>query len=113
MVITRTTIGLKEGVAVEILVTPSLYGVAKRRGIDLTSAEMGNTEDVLALYERIVYCAAINAWEVAQVDDPAKGAFPYTFADIHEWAWADGRKAFLEVVKFIAQALSTGEKKKG
>ena len=100
---TRTSIELKEGVAVEILVTPALYSVAKRRGIDLV-ADI-NAGDWQSSYVKMLYCAAISAWEVAAVDDPSRGEFPYTFADIHEWAWADTAR-LAKTIGFMYEALT-------
>lgn len=100
---TRTSIELREGVAVEILVTPALYSVAKRRGIDLVSDI--NAGDVYGSYIKMLYCAAISAWEVAAVDDPKRGDFPYKFADFHEWAWADTER-LARIVGFLYEALT-------
>ena len=100
---TRTSIELKDGVAVEILVTPALYSVAKRRGIDLVADV--NAGDVYGSYVKMLYVAAINAWEVAAVDDPGKGEFPYRFADFHEWAWADTAR-LAKMVAFLYEALT-------
>lgn len=100
---TRTSIELKDGVAVEILVTPALYSVAKRRGIDLV-ADI-NAGDWQGGYIKMLYCAAISAWEVAAVDDPKRGEFPYKFSDIYEWAWADTERLG-RIVAFIYEALT-------
>lgn len=100
---TRTSIELKDGVAVEILVTPALYSVAKRRGIDLVSDI--NAGDWQGSYIKMLYCAAISAWEVAAVDDPKRGEFPYKFSDIYEWAWADTERLG-RIVAFIYEALT-------
>ena len=100
---TRTSIELKDGVAVEILVTPALYSVARRRGIDLVAD--ANAGDVYGSYVKMLYCAAISAWDVAAVDDPKRGDFPYTFADFYEWAWADTER-LARIVAFIYEALT-------
>ena len=100
---TRTSIGLKDGVAVEILVTPALYSVARRRGIDLVAD--ANAGDIYGSYIKMLYCAAISAWEVAAVDDPGRGDFPYKFADFHEWAWADTER-LARIVAFMYEALT-------
>ena len=103
---TRTQIELKDGVKVEILITPALYSVAKRRDIDLV-ADI-NAGDWQTTYIKMLYCAAISAWEVAAVDDPGRGEFPYTFADFHEWAWADTER-LSRMIAFEYEAL-TGKK---
>lgn len=100
---TRTTIELKDGVQVEILVTPALYSVAKRKGIDLV-ADI-NAGDWQTSYIKMLYCSALNAWEVAAVDDPKMGDFPYKFADFHEWAWADTERLG-KIIAFLYEALT-------
>jgi len=100
---TRNTIELREGVTVEILVTPALYAEAKRRGIDLTAD--ANAGDVYGSYIKTIYCAAISAWEVAAVDDPKMGAFPYKYADFYDWAWAD-RDRLMAMIAFVYEALT-------
>lgn len=87
----------------EILVTPALYSVARRRGIDLVAD--ANAGDVYGSYVKMLYCAAISAWDVAAVDDPKRGEFPYTFADFYEWAWADTER-LAKMVAFIYEALT-------
>ena len=102
----RINVELKDGVAVELLVTPALYSIAKRRGISLVDDL--NAGDWVTSYIKTIYCAAINAWEVRAVDDPKAGEFPYTFADFHEWAYADTER-FTGVVGDVFEAL-TGKK---
>ena len=99
----RYTIELREGVTVELLVTPALYSVAKKRGIDLV-ADL-NAGDWTTSYIKTIYCAAILAWEVAAVDNPKLGDFPHKYGDFHEWAWADSER-FTGVVKKVFQALT-------
>ena len=101
----RTTIELGEGVRVEILVTPALYRIAKQRGISLVDDANAGDADPYTSYIKILYCAAINAWEVAAVDDPTMGEFPHKYAEFDEWAWSD--KARLgRMINFIYEALT-------
>lgn len=102
----RQTIELKDGVAVELLVTPALYAVAKRRGIDPVAD--ANAGDVTTSYIKVIYCAAILAWEVAAVDDPKRGEFPYKYGDFFAWAWAD-QERFSRALADVYEAL-TGKK---
>ena len=99
----RFTIELREGVTAELLVTPALYSVAKKRGIDLV-ADL-NAGDWITSYIKTIYCAAILAWEVAAVDDPKRGEFPYKYEDFFAWAWADQTR-FKGVVNSVFQALT-------
>jgi hypothetical protein len=113
---TQATIQLKEGVTVKLLLTPALYGIAKERGIDIFSdilrakvAEGEGTEDratkTVDAYSKIVYCAAILAWEVDAVDNPDAGEFPYTYADFYTWAWGNHRE-FARTIQAVLVALT-------
>jgi len=95
-------------------ITPALYGVAQARNINLTGKE-GNA---LRTYIKIAYCAAINEWEIRQVDEPDLGDFPYKYEDFEEWAWADMPR-FTRLIDDILKATTgkgirdyTNEKKK-
>lgn len=108
LVRTQTTIQLKEGVTVKLLLTPALYGVARERGIDFTTPPTEGADKqarTLDQYAKIAYCAAILAWEVDAVDDPGKGDFPYTFADFHLWSY-DRPKEFGKTIDAILLALT-------
>ena len=108
----RTNIELREGVKVAVLVTPALYRVAKQRGVDLSEDGEGGTEDVFTAYTKMLYCAAINAWEVDSVDSEGMGPFPYKYADFVEYmASKPGR--LNEAVNFIYEALTGKTLKEG
>lgn len=98
----RTQIEIREGVMVDILVTPALYRVAQRRGIDLGP---GDSTDPFTPYIKMAYCAAINAWEVDAVDNPGKGELPYKYADFDEWAWSD-KARLAELIGFMYEAIT-------
>lgn len=101
-------INLKEGVSVKLLLTPALYGVAKERGLDLfTRPADGQDKELRGLeqYTKIAYCAAINAWQVAAVDDPELGEFPYNYEDFHLWSYAQP-KEFGKAIDAILVALT-------
>lgn len=97
---TRYKITLGEGVGVNVLLTPALYGVARSRGIDLALADGRDATAVTRTYAKIAYCGALNAWEVDAVDDPDKGAFPYRYEDFDTWAWSspDALTSFIDAV---------------
>ena len=88
-----------------MLVTPALYGVAKRKKIDL-QADL-DAQDVFGLYTKVMYCAAICAWEVAGVDE-YRGEFPYKYVDFYTWAAAHPEE-FNEKIAFIVRALTGKE----
>ena len=112
MIVTRKIVELSKGVACELLVTPALYGVAARRGIDLTSDANAGGQGVFVSYIKMMYCAAVNAWEVKAVDSPEMGAFPYKYSEFDAWAW-EGPKRFIGVVTFMYEALTGRSLKEG
>lgn len=95
----------------ELLVTPALYGVAAKRSIDLAVDAMAGNQGVLVSYIKMAYCAAVNAWEVAAVDDPDVGECPYKYADFDAWAWADTERLG-DLIAFMYEAM-TGKSLKG
>lgn len=104
----HTTISIREGVRVSVLLTPALSGVAKRRGIDLMRELNESKEDPSALnivFAKIIYCGAISAHEVAAVDNPALGEFGYTFSDILEWSYRDADE-YLKTVDKVLEAFT-------
>lgn len=106
----RKNIELREGVKVEILVTPALYRVAQSRGIDLSQS--GSDKDPFTPYIKMLYCAAINAWEVEAIDDPDKGEFPYKYRDFDDWAWTDTERLG-KAIEFMYQAITGKPLQKG
>lgn len=90
---------IKEGVVCTLRVTPALYGVASSRGIDLQSAG----DNPLRTYVKMMYCSAINDWEIRQVDDPSLGDFPLSYSDFDDWAFAH-QEEFIKVIDFMLLA---------
>ena len=85
MVRPRTTIELKDGVKVELLFTPSMYAVARRRGMKI-EADASDAAAVMKAYTELMYIAALNAHEVMRFDDPSLGEFPHRLIDFVEWS---------------------------
>lgn len=100
----RKTIEI-QGVTVRLLVTPALYGVAKRRGIDLTVPKGATIPEVMDIYCKMMFCAAINAHEVARVDSPLIGDFALKYEDFEEFRTTRPDE-FRKVVEFIYSALT-------
>lgn len=75
----RFHVKLNETLDVELLVTPRLYMVADMQGIDLHK-EMKTAADVMALSSDLMFCAALNAWQLGGnlVTKP-----PFTLVDFH------------------------------
>lgn len=81
----RTTVELKEGVKVELLFTPSMYALARRRGMKI-EADTADPAQVMMAYTQIMYLAALNAHEVIRYDNPSAGDFQYRLIDFVEWS---------------------------
>lgn len=101
----RQIIELKKGVKVELLFTPSLFGVARRRGLALTIKDQEDELEVMEAYVKLSYIAALNAWEAKQYDAPELGDFSYNYEDFQEWA-ANDPKALARLVPIIFTALT-------
>lgn len=101
-------IKMKGGV-VELLATPALFSIARRRGMTI-EAEADNTAEVFSAYTKMVYLAALNAWEVRRYDDPMMGDCPYRLMDFVEWSSANPEE-FVKAIDFILSALTGKELK--
>lgn len=82
----RHMVELKEGVKVELLFTPSMYAVARRRGLRIEIGDPSDSAAVMMAYTELMYVAALNAHEVKIYDDPGLGEFPYRLIDFVEWS---------------------------
>lgn len=94
-----------EGVAIDILVTPAVYGVARRKGMDLTISKESGMSEVMDTYCRIAYCSAVLANEVARVDDAEVPVLALKYADFETWR-AQHPDEFIELVQFMYSALT-------
>ena len=103
------TITLKGGAVVELLATPALFAIAKRKGMTI-EADASNAADVYSAYTKLIYLAALNAWEVRRYDDPSMGEFKYKLMDFVEWGSGD-MVEFVNAVNFLLSALTNKELK--
>lgn len=103
------TIRLKGGEQVELLATPALFGIAKRKGMTI-EADADNIPEVMSAYTKLVYLAALNAWEVRRFDAPEMGDCHYKLMDFAEWASAD-MEEFTKTINFLLCALTKKELK--
>lgn len=101
MVRPRKTIELKDGVKVELLFTPSMYAIARRRGMRI-EADASDAASVMKAYTELMYLAALNAHEVMRFDDPSLGEFPYRLIDFVEWS-AVRQEEFLSALDVAVQ----------
>ena len=102
-------IKMKGGAQVELLATPALFAIAKRRGMAI-EADADNAADVFSAYTKLIYLAALNAWEVRRYDAPEMGECKLQLMDFVEWASANGQE-FVQVVNFVLAALTGKELK--
>lgn len=102
-------IRLKGGEQVELLATPALFAVAKRKGMTI-EADADNAAEVFSAYTKLIYLAALNAWEVRRYDSPEMGECTYRLMDFVEWASND-TDAFVKAVNFVLCALTGKELK--
>ena len=103
------TIKMKGGAQVELLATPALFAIARKRGMTI-EADSDNVAEVFSAYTRLLYLAALNAWDVRRYDDPGMGDFPYKLMDFVEWASAD-MDGFVKAISFVLAALTGKELK--
>lgn len=93
----------------ELLATPALFAIARRRGMTI-EADSDNVAEVFSAYTRLLYLAALNAWDVRRYDNPSMGECPYTLMDFVEWSSND-REGFVEAISFALAALTGKELK--
>lgn len=102
------TIRMKGGV-VELLATPALFGIAQRKGMTI-EADSENASEVYSAYTKLIYLAALNAWEVRRYDNPSMGECEYKLMDFVEWASNDA-EGFVNAINFVLSALTHKELK--
>lgn len=100
----RHVIELKEGVEVELLFTPSMYAVARRRGLRIEVEDPSDSAAVMMAYTQLMYVAALNAHEVRLYDEPGLGEFPYRLIDFVEWS-ASNQEEFMETMDIALQCV--------
>lgn len=102
------TIKIKGGV-VELLATPALFGIAQRKGMTI-EADSDNASEIYSAYTKLIYLAALNAWEVRRYDNPSMGECKYQLMDFVEWASNDA-EGFVNAINFVLSALTHKELK--
>lgn len=102
------TIRMRGGV-VELLATPALFDIARKRGMTI-DADAENTAEVFSAYTKLIYLSALNAWEVRRYDDPSMGECRYRLMDFVEWASNDA-EGFVKTIDFVLSALTHKELK--
>ena len=98
-----------KGGVVEVLATPALFGIAQRKGMTI-EADSENVTEVYSAYTKLIYLAALNAWEVRRYDNPQMGECAYRLMDFVEWASNDA-EGFVNAINFVLSALTHKELK--
>lgn len=98
-----------KGGVVELLATPALFGIAQRKGMTI-EADSENASEIYSAYTKLIYLAALNAWDVRRYDDPLMGEFKYRLMDFVEWASNDA-EGFVNAINFVLSALTHKELK--
>lgn len=94
-------IEIREGVAVNILITPRLFIYKGREGVTL-EADGESIPAVMALYADVLFCGALNWWELSGKD---ADDFEYKRIDFHAWA-AEHQEEFGRIVAKAIKLLS-------
>lgn len=94
-------IEIREGVAVNILITPRLFIYKGREGVTL-EADGESLPAVMSLYADVLYCGALNWWELSGKD---ANDFEYKRIDFHAWA-AEHQEEFGRIVAKAIKLLS-------
>ena len=92
-----------------MLATPALFGIAKRKGMTI-EADSENVSEIYSAYTKLIYLAALNAWEVRRYDNPQMGECQYKLMDFVEWASNDA-EGFVNAINFVLSALTHKELK--
>ena len=98
-------IELRDGENVRLLITPSLFSIARRRKIAIETDNADDTAAALNLYIRIIWLSALNYAEAMQVEDPDYPDLPYRYVDFAEWA-GRRQKDFYKMVSIVMEVLS-------
>ena len=105
MIRSRYELELREGVKVEMLFTLALFGIAKKRGISLDLEADASADERITYYVKMMYVAAILAWEYRAIDTPSIGDFPYTMMDFGEWS-GNHPLQFAKMIKGASAAIA-------
>lgn len=92
-----------------MLATPALFGIAKSKGMTI-EADSENASEVYSAYTKLIYLAALNAWDVRRYDNPSMGECKYQLMDFVEWASNDA-EGFVNAINFVLSALTHKELK--
>lgn len=90
-----------------MLVTPSLFSIARKKGINANIGAGATAIDIHDIFIRIMYCAYLNYAEVERMDNPEYPGPNLKLMDFVVWA-ADNQREASEMVEVIFE-LVTGK----
>lgn len=90
-----------------MLVTPSLFSIARKRGINANIGAGATAIDIHDIFIRIMYCSYLNYTEVERMDNPEYPGPNLKLMDFVVWA-ADNQREASEMVEVIFE-LVTGK----
>lgn len=102
MVPIRRTIELSEGVTAELLFTPHLFSYKGRGGITF-EADTEDARQMAEYFADLLYCAALNAWEIDGGHDIEEA--PFRRGDFHGLIIGNP-KEMREAIDFALRALT-------
>jgi hypothetical protein len=85
----------------EILITPSLFRIAKERDWVIEIQDTSDLIQVAEAYHKMIYCALINAYEVRKWDNPSL-ELNVTLMDIEVWVIQNPDKFAALLNDFVA-----------
>jgi hypothetical protein len=85
----------------EILITPSLFRIAKERNWVIEIQDTSDLIQVAEAYHKMIYCALINAYEVRKWDNPSL-ELNVTLMDIEVWVIQNPDKFAALLNDFVA-----------
>lgn len=90
-----------------MLITPSLFSIARKKGINANIGAGATAIDILDAFIRIMYCAYLNYAEVERMDYPEYPEPVLRLMDFVVWA-AENQKEANEMVEVVFE-LVTGK----
>lgn len=93
------------GREIDLLFTPSIYAVARKKGVKIEVSDVDNLAEVLEIYTKLFYLAALNALEAKRFDNPSEPDLGIGYIDFAEWA-AENSEAFMSLIDTAIEALT-------
>lgn len=89
----------------KMLVTPSLFSIARKKGINANIEPGATAIDIHDVFMRIMYCAYLNYAEVERMDNPEYPKPTLKMMDFVVWA-ADNQEEASEMVEVVFEIVT-------